>query len=556
MNKLKQIGFISTLGVLLILTSCSKERVLQVNKFPNQTAEGSDIYLTGTFNNWNPADPNYKLEYDNVLHVYSVELPDDVKDGYYLYTRGSAASIESDICGNDRELRTLTPAEISFDSIDGWADLDHPGCPNITFIVRADSGEVPATDLIYLTTESINWEDKNESLKFKNEANGTSVLFTHRSPKNGLLFNVFHNGVKQFDRPVEAPTFNDTISLTLSASASAAVRKVKMNFATGKTQNRTQLPLPSSIPKTITLDPQPTKTIPVPPQYRVPVPQPVKVQDPHQEEVPKTSTPLEEAPAQVEETKPIPDVVAVPVPKPTAPVVVEAPKPTAPKPAQAPQVAEQAVELDKRKKVIVIIDKIPTYGKEDAFYASGDFNDWNVADPNFKFGELGNGKRFLVMRMNDYSAHDFKITRGEPGTDEANYKEEPIDFHEIKKGKEDDTIHVRIDSWLDAYARSRLVFYLIDVPESTPENAPIYLAGDFNKWNLKDDKYKFTYLGDDRYSLVIDDFSNRYQYYKISRGSEENEAVARNGRIPGPQPFAFIRRDTLRLRIERWKDLR
>lgn len=517
---------------MALLASCSKERVLQVNRFPNQIAEGSDLYVTGSFNNWNPADPQYKLEYDNVLHVYTLELPHEVKEGYYLYSRGTTASIESDVCGNERALRIVSNAEITLDSIEGWSDLDHPLCSNITFIVKADRGMAPATDRIYLTTESVNWKDKNEAYKFKAQANGTYLLSTQRSPQHGLLFNLYHNGIKQFERPIEAPTFNDTITLTLSASASAEAKRVERDHQNRKDAKHHKAP--TSMLQTITLDPVPVKEEQIPPQYRKPAPV---------EQKPVTTG---EIPAPVEQEKP---ANATP-----APVVIA--KAQAAKQATPAPVVEQAVEPDKRKKVFVIIDKVPTYGKADNFYLAGDFNDWNIADPNYRFGVLANGKRFLAMRMNDYGAHEFKITRGEPGTDEANYKEEAIDLHEIKKGKEDDTIHVRIDSWMDAYERTRLVFYLMDVPENTPEEDPLYLAGDFNKWNLKDENYKFTYLGDNQYSLIIDDFSDRYQQYKITRGDIESEAVARNGRVPGPQPFVYIRRDTMRVRIERWKDLK
>jgi hypothetical protein len=553
---------------LVMLSSCSKERVLQVNQFPNQTADGSDIYVTGSFNNWNPADPNAKMEYDNVLRVYTLELPDGATEGYYMYTRGTDESIESDVCGNDRTPRTLTNAEMSIDSIAGWSDLDHPHCPEVIFIVRSDIGKVPASDSIYLATQSSGWEDGNNAYLFALQPNGTSVLHTSRSPQTGLLFNVFHNGIRQFERPVEVPTFNDTITLTLSASVAAEVRKEVAKVASRRTKNPTQLP-PAATRPTITLDAPPVRVVPIPPRLRLPAPPPET--NPATTEAPNPSPAAETpkvAPA-VETPKPAvteaPKTTPTEVPKPA--VVVAVPKPSvkapvakpAPNPAPvvvAPAAVPQPADPDKRKKVIVIIDKIPTYGKDDNFYAAGDFNDWNVADPNYQFRNLANGKRFLVIRLNDNGEHEFKVTRGQPGTDEANYKEEPIDFHEIGKGSEDDTIHIRIDSWLDAYARQRLVFYLIDVPENTPEGAPIYLTGDFNKWNLNEERYKFTYLGDDKYALTIDDFSNYYQEFKITRGSLQTEAVARNGRVPRPQPFAFIRRDTMRLRIERWKDLK
>jgi hypothetical protein len=58
MNK----GFLFYFGlILLLLASCNQVHV-EIKNVPMNTPVGSQIYLTGNFNQWNPGDPNYLLK--------------------------------------------------------------------------------------------------------------------------------------------------------------------------------------------------------------------------------------------------------------------------------------------------------------------------------------------------------------------------------------------------------------------------------------------------------------------------------------------------------------
>ncbi len=508
MNTLKQFfSFYILFGSLLLVVSCSHEkRTLQLNQVPTNTPDGETIYVSGTFNKWNPADERYQMTYDATSKTYSIELPEGVESGEYYYTRSNIETRETDMCGNEIVLRSLSKELVQQDTVVGWRDLDHPECPQVTFEIRAKRGKFPLTENIYLTTEALNWQSGHPDYRFQRISDSSFVLRFEHPPTHPLMFNLFRNGVRQFTTPQQATVFNDTIRMSVDLLKSNDVDNADKKTLSGKAAPIASGQTPPKQTGSITLD-APVVTSPVP------------------------SSP--EAPTSGVEDNPGKAVVPA--------VVVKA--------------ESEPEKDDKQKKVFVILDRLPAYGKGDNLYVAGDFNDWNIADEDYRFKTLYNGKKFLELRFDDTQPHEFKITRGEPGTDEAGFKEEAIDFHEIAGGKDNDTLHIRIESWMDAYPRKRLVFYLVDVPDGTPEKDGIYLTGDFNSWDMRDEEFRFQPLGKHRYVLTIEDFSSAYKSYKISRGSRETEAVAANGKVPKPQAFDFIKRDTIRLRIEGWKDI-
>jgi hypothetical protein len=523
---------------ILLLSACSKERVIQVGNIPANTPKGSSIYLTGDFNNWNPADYNYKMEYDAALNVYSIGVPDNLKHSTYKYSRGSIESIESDKCGNENPLRLIGSSPFKVDTIESWMDVDHIDCPQITFVIQTNGNKNTNKDTIYLATETNQWNESNPEYLFHYTINGLYCLTVNRT-KEKVLFTVFRGGQNQFNEPQELPSNNDTIMLTLFSEKRKTDKNkngiTHQNGATELNQQMITLDIPKGVTQTAnqsisdaansTLQPT-TKQIET---QQVP-------SSPNAQAIPATESKTQKI------------IIAI---QPTT-KQIEAQASLSPKPRAIPATA---TESRTQKKVIVIIDQLPTYGKEDNLYLASDFNNWDIADPNFMFKPLPNGKKYLMLRLNDTKSHEFKITRGEVGTGEADFNEQEIDLHEIAKGNKDDTIHIRIDRWLDDYPKRRLVIYLTDVPENTPMQDDIYLTGNFNKWNTRQEKYKFTSLGNDRYALAIEDFNKKYIEYKITRGSMETEATTRKGGPDKGERFDYIKRDTIKLRIERWKDL-
>lgn len=110
---------------------------VMINELPVYHPAGSDIYIAGSFNGWNPADDNYKFRKDDKGNYYlDLSLKEDVYE--YKLTRGSWDKSECRKGGvglNNRQLRI--PSEINPVSlaIEEWTDR-YPAKPKTSTASR------------------------------------------------------------------------------------------------------------------------------------------------------------------------------------------------------------------------------------------------------------------------------------------------------------------------------------------------------------------------------------------------------------------------------------
>ncbi|MFD1908263.1 CBM20 domain-containing protein [Paenibacillus rhizoplanae] len=77
---------------------------------PGSTPPNAPVYLTGSFNSWNAADPAYLLTRGSD-DIYSVTLSLPAGSAVtYKLTRGSWGTVETTSSGAEIANRTLTPA--------------------------------------------------------------------------------------------------------------------------------------------------------------------------------------------------------------------------------------------------------------------------------------------------------------------------------------------------------------------------------------------------------------------------------------------------------------
>ncbi|KGE20869.1 alpha-amylase family glycosyl hydrolase [Paenibacillus wynnii] len=77
---------------------------------PSTTPASGPVYLTGSFNNWNAADPAYQLtKGSDGIYSITLNLPAGTAVQYKL-TRGTWATVETTTSGADIANRTLTPS--------------------------------------------------------------------------------------------------------------------------------------------------------------------------------------------------------------------------------------------------------------------------------------------------------------------------------------------------------------------------------------------------------------------------------------------------------------
>lgn len=111
----------------LPLAATAQVRLI-VEQVPATTPIDTDLYVAGTFNDWNPGDPNYKLQ-KNKFGQFFIEFFPTQPLGIleYKLTRGSWASVEGNEEGNYLPNRVVnynaTPVTEMLE-VEAWEDLD------------------------------------------------------------------------------------------------------------------------------------------------------------------------------------------------------------------------------------------------------------------------------------------------------------------------------------------------------------------------------------------------------------------------------------------------
>jgi hypothetical protein len=206
------------------------------------------------------------------------------------------------------------------------------------------------------------------------------------------------------------------------------------------------------------------------------------------------------------------------------------------------------------QKVTIVVKEIPgNTPKGSVLFVTGNFN---VFDP---------GDQRYVLRRNADSTYSitlprgsgkitYKFTRGDWTTVERDGcgNEQPYRLFNLGEA---DTIYTQILSWEDlGPVACDLVTFVVKPPQQTPENEPLYIAGNFNNWNPEDEKYQLTKNRNGTYSIQVPKQAGTIEY-KFTRGGWWREEVDEIGEpIPNRQ-FTYGRLDTVNITIPGWKDI-
>ncbi len=100
---------------------------IHIMSVPSNTPANDNLFIAGTFNNWNPNDNNFKLT--KIGNTFSIVIPAANGKAEYKFTRGSWATVEGDANGNVIGNRSFTYTENGVEnvSIAGWEDKKSGG---------------------------------------------------------------------------------------------------------------------------------------------------------------------------------------------------------------------------------------------------------------------------------------------------------------------------------------------------------------------------------------------------------------------------------------------
>ncbi|WP_192820609.1 alpha/beta hydrolase [Rufibacter sp. LB8] len=101
---------------------------------------------------------------------------------------------------------------------------------------------------------------------------------------------------------------------------------------------------------------------------------------------------------------------------------------------------------------------------------------------------------------------------------------------------------------------SQVTVEVARVPEKTPVNAVLYLAGSMNNWHPKNEAHQFKKAANGKYYLTLPNLPTAAEF-KITRGSWETGEVLEDGaNRPNRKLNAAVSVDTIRLEVESWQD--
>jgi hypothetical protein len=193
---------------------------------------------------------------------------------------------------------------------------------------------------------------------------------------------------------------------------------------------------------------------------------------------------------------------------------------------------------------------------ESNIYIAGNFNNWNPSDPNFIL-QMNSDSIYEISLPAGIGVLKYKFTRGEWATvetDECGHDIVERNYH----FNESDTIINTIESWKDKDPLNcpSLTIVVTEIPENTPVNEEISIAGNFNNWNPAGEQYKLRKDSSGKYSVTINKIANLNKLeYKFTRGNLISAESDEFGNEIPSRLSEFGKTDTIYAKVNNWEDL-
>jgi AraC-like DNA-binding protein len=187
-------------------------------------------------------------------------------------------------------------------------------------------------------------------------------------------------------------------------------------------------------------------------------------------------------------------------------------------------------------------------------YIALDYNKWNPGDPAYKLSKIKDNQYFIEL-VDAPPSFEYKFTQGSWILVEGTPSGEGLPNRSFDKNSvKSNVVNAKILGWEKQAAYDIIVE---SIPENTPKDADVYLAGNFNNWetNNPDYKLKRNILG----QFTIKFYSELPKLeFKLTRGSWESVEARESGKA---RPNRIIHRSSdinnkaVNVTIEGWEDL-
>ena len=195
------------------------------------------------------------------------------------------------------------------------------------------------------------------------------------------------------------------------------------------------------------------------------------------------------------------------------------------------------------------------------YYLAADFNNWDPGDPRFQFKKKSNGN-YEVSIPDSIKIFEYKITQGTwhlvEGTIDGNVSANRK--YDVKNQDSTKNHIIQVLGW-EKKATYRII--VNKIPAATPFDAKLYIAGNFNNWNPRDDNYLLIKHSDGSFRATIQSELTEIQY-KITRGNWSSVECYGNGKarpnrkIGRSDHLVWNPRDIehrTNIDVENWEDL-
>ncbi len=209
------------------------------------------------------------------------------------------------------------------------------------------------------------------------------------------------------------------------------------------------------------------------------------------------------------------------------------------------------------KRAVVRVDGIPpNTPRGQSIYITGNFNNWDPGEEKYQM-QIQADSTYMVKLPPGFGSIEYKFTRGDWTTVEKDLCGYEMGNRSLILG-EADTVSNTIESWndLDPVNCPRITFVLAEIPENTPEDGQIAVAGNFNSWD-PDESTVMKIDSSGKYSVTITRPPNISELeFKMTRGDLSSAESDEFGNIIPSRTVKFGVKDTIEVSIDGWIDRR
>jgi hypothetical protein len=206
-----------------------------------------------------------------------------------------------------------------------------------------------------------------------------------------------------------------------------------------------------------------------------------------------------------------------------------------------------------RQTVFVVKDFPANTPGEAVIYLASQFNAWNPGDLKYTLQKHPEGFYYINIAK-QAECIEYKFTLGDWNSVETDGRGKDIENRKFCfDGR--DTLFVGIKEWKSiAFRKLRNITIVLDrIPEPEKSGDRYFIAGDFNNWQPGDMAYVFKNdLAGKPYVNISTD--QAIISFKITRGTWNTVETRPSGEDIENRTFICGQDDTLKLKVERWKD--